>query len=55
MRWDGNGAATTVVRFDNGIELGPTSAHVEPDNDQIVHFTQVACRGFKADIYKVKV
>lgn len=55
MRWDGNGAATTVVRFDNGIELGPTSAHVELDNDEIVHFTQVACRGFKADIYKVKV
>ena len=55
MRWDGSGAATTVVRFGDGIELGPTSAHVEPDSDEIVHFTRVRCRGFRADIYKVKV
>lgn len=55
MRWDGGGAATTVVRFDNGIELGPSSAHVEPDSDEIVHFTRIACRGFNTDIYKVKV
>jgi len=55
MRWDASGAASTVSRFDNAIELGPTSAHVEPDGDEVVHFTRLDCRRFDYDIYKVKV
>ena len=55
MRWDGNGASTTVVRFDEGIDLGPTSAHVEPDGDEVVHFTRIGCRRLDYDIYKVVV
>jgi hypothetical protein len=55
MRWDGSGAATTVASFENGVELAHTSAHVEPDGDEIVHFTRVVCRTSRADIYRVKV
>jgi hypothetical protein len=55
MRWDGSGAATTVASFENGVELAHTSAHVEPDGDEIVHFTRVVCRTSRADIYRVKL